>query len=206
MDCSFFGDENTKNITSGKGTLFSLVVLGNENFLYSHRKFQEHLNHIMKKVFLSIVLCILFNSTFLFAQEEGWVKGKEIKQGVWHKENVTYFDQLLEFKIKNIIPLDSNTGPILSKRFKGKLLEYDSEDGFTLIEFKKGTDILKLAAKMEKDTTVKLVSPVLRFMHYYQPMKTDTLKKTPPKVMTKQDSLRRKKIKKDFPPIKKEDQ
>jgi|GEM_PF-6065229 len=109
----------------------------------------------MKYVFL----LLLFSFTVTYSQER-FIEGKEIKSGIYKGKRVEYFDQLVSFYLKKIIPLDS--AEILPKRYGGKLLQYDPEEGFTLLEFKKGMDILKKSAEFEKDSSVYQVAPVFR--------------------------------------------
>jgi hypothetical protein len=114
----------------------------------------------MKQIIIFCTLLLTFSSATLFSQMD-LVAGKKILHGKWKGEEIDYYDQIISFIIKPVLPYDSATILVLEKRFGAKILEYDDYDGYVTIEKPKGTNILKAIAELEKDTTLRYISPLI---------------------------------------------
>jgi len=99
----------------------------------------------MKQIIIFCTLLLTFSSATLFSQMD-LVAGKKILHGKWKGEEIDYYDQIISFIIKPVLPYDSATILVLEKRFGAKILEYDDYDGYVTIEKPKGTNILKAIA------------------------------------------------------------
>ncbi|MEK7263880.1 MAG: hypothetical protein AAB071_05155 [Bacteroidota bacterium] len=119
----------------------------------------------MKTTLLFYVL-IFFVSYSVSTSQDSFIIDKKVLKGVWKGKEINYFEQIISFVLKEPLPYDSTILKTLGKRFNAKVIEYDESDGYVTIEKPKGADIFKEIAQLEKDTTIKYISPLIQRMTY----------------------------------------
>lgn len=115
----------------------------------------------MKKLFF-ILFCLQFSMSY---SQGAIVKGKKLLTGKWKDNTINYYEQLLSLYLIHPIALDTAEN-YLAKKFNANIIQYDSFDGSVLLEYPKGTDILFILDELEKDSTLKGISPLIYTQHY----------------------------------------
>jgi hypothetical protein len=115
----------------------------------------------MKQIIIFCTLLLTFSCATLFSQID-LTAGKKLLHGKWKGKEIDYYDQIISFIMKPVLPYDSATIQALEKRFGAKILEYDDYDGYVTIEKPKGTNMFKAMAELEKDTTLRYISPIIK--------------------------------------------
>ncbi len=108
------------------------------------------------KHFCTLCFVIAIFSPSLFAQQ-GYVKGKMIKRGLWKNHPLEYVaDELCVFikqgKTKQEVLM-------LFSKFKGQLSREIDERGFTVVIFPDSTDVISIAEQLNGNSIIKAIEP-----------------------------------------------
>lgn len=117
------------------------------------------------KIIIILLYCFVFFLSNTFSQEK-LTRGKEILTGTWHGKEIRYFEQIISFFMKKKIPLDS--ARTIEKKYGGTLMQYDADDGYSVVEMPKGTDILKRIGELEQDSTLHGISPLVQVIQEHR--------------------------------------
>ncbi|NOY73061.1 MAG: S8 family serine peptidase [Gammaproteobacteria bacterium] len=108
------------------------------------------------KHFCTLYMVITIFSTSLFAQQ-GYIKGKMIKRGLWKNHSLEYVaDELCVFIKQGKTKQEVLT---LFNKFKGQLSREIDERGFTVVTFPDSTDVISIAEQLNKNSAIKAIEP-----------------------------------------------
>ncbi|MBC8186275.1 S8 family serine peptidase [candidate division KSB1 bacterium] len=108
------------------------------------------------KHFCILCFVIAIFSPSLFAQQ-GYVKGKMIKRGLWKNHPLEYVaDELCVFIKQGKTKQEVLT---LFSKFKGQLSREIDERGFTVVVFPDSTNVISIAEQLNGNTIIKAIEP-----------------------------------------------
>jgi len=108
------------------------------------------------KHFGALCFVIVILSPNLFAQQ-GYVKGKMIKRGLWKNHPFEYVaDELCVFVKPGKTKQEVLT---LFSKFKGQLSREIDERGFTVLIFPYSTDVISIAEQLNGNSIIKAIEP-----------------------------------------------